>query len=623
MANGARASLVKAKGEGGLILLGRLRAFCCLAVALALSACATAEKRRTYTPLPPPASAWSPDPLPIPKPTLALQAAPRLLPDAVTVLIQQAEAFYASGMEDYRAGNFEKARAKFDQAVSVLLESKLDLSADDRLNAEFNKVVEDIHGLEVSGLENSETPPGRREVTAPIDSIANLTFPVDPQVKERAQLELQAVQSDLPLVSNDYVDGVLTYFQGRGRGFIERILKRLGAYQPIFSDALRQQGLPQDLVYLAASESAFNPFAVSKARCVGIWQFSLGTGTMYGLKKNRWVDEREDPVKSTDAAARHLKDLYNTFGDWYLAMAAYDSGPLTVQRAIEKTGYVDYWKLRSLHALPRETENYVPIFLATALIGKDPKTYGFDVAPDPPLDVDQMVVTEPTDLRLIAQLIDRPVDELIQLNPSLLRWTTPANDPEFKLNLPAGAGEVFQKAVAAIPTNKRIWWRSYKVEGSETMATIAKKYRISTVALAEANGIDRDAELEAGARLVLPLAPGNESSLQRVRDRGPRRAVAYRVRSGDTLELVADRFDVTPYQIRQWNHLGTSSLLPGKTLKVYVAGGGSKPRHSQHRTGPAQKSVAKKKTPTRRNPNAARQPKAAAQSAALSAKAGQ
>lgn len=602
--------------------MGRLRAHCCLAVAVALSACATAEKRQAFKPPPPPTSAWSPDPLPIPKPTLALQAAPRLLSDTDTVLIQQAEAFYASGMEDYRAGNFEKARAKFDQAVSVLLESKLDLSADDRLNAEFNKLVEDIHGVEVSGLENSEAPPERREVPAPIDSIANLTFPVDPQVKERAQLELQAVQSDLPLISNDYVDGVLTYFQGRGRGFIERILKRLGTYQPIFSDALRKQGLPQDLVYLAASESAFNPFAVSRMRCVGIWQFSLGTGTMYGLKKNRWVDEREDPVKSTDAAARHLKDLYNTFGDWYLAMAAYDSGPLTVQRAIEKTGFADYWKLRSLHALPRETENYVPIFLATALIGKDPKTYGFDVAPDPPLNVDQVVIDEPTDLRLIAQLIDHPVEELIQLNPSLQRWTTPANDPDFKLNLPAGAGDVFQKAVAAIPPNKRIWWRSYKVEGSETMATIAKKYRISTVALAEANGIDRDADLETGARLVLPLAPGNESSLQRVRDRGPRRAVAYRVRTGDTLELVADRFDVTPYQIRQWNHLGTSSLLPGRTLKVYVGGRSSGQRRIQHRAGSAPKTAAKKKTPARKAPTTTGQPKADAKSAALSATAG-
>ena len=519
-------------------------------------------------------------------------------------------------MKDYRAGDFEAARQKFDQAVSLLLESKYDLTADDRLGAEFDKLVEDIHGLDVASQESSESPNAHREVPAPIESIANLTFPVDPQVKERAEQELKSVHSDLPLISNDFVDGVLTYFQGRGRGFIEKVLKRRGEYDPILSAALSKEGLPHDLIYLAAGESAFNPMAVSKARCVGIWQFALGTGAMYGLKKDPWVDDRRDPVKSSEAAARHLKDLYHTFGDWYLAMAAYDSGPMVVQRAVEKTGYADYWTLRSLHALPRETENYVPIFLATALIGKDPKAYGFDVDGDPPLNVDRVLMSEPTDLRLVAQLIDHPIEELIQLNPSLLRWTTPANNPDFQLNLPAGTGDVFQKAVAAIPSDKRIWWRAYKVEGSETLASVAKKYRISTVALAQANGLNRDTELEAGARLVLPLSPGSTSSLQRVRERGTyaSRPIAYRVRSGDTVELIADRFDVTAYQLRHWNHLATSSkLTPGKTLRVYVASvGRSGARPRQHRTAPAP-SVARK--PTKKRPSGRRTTRAVSPSA--------
>ncbi len=543
------------------------------------------------------------------------------------MLIQQAEALYAAGMVDYRAGNFEKARQKFDQAVSVMLESKLNLSADDRLNAEFNKLVEDVHSLEVASLESYEALNGHREVPAPIDSIATLTFPVDPQVKERAEEELRSVHSDLPLVSNDFVNGVLTYFQGRGRGFIERVLKRRGTYDPILSEALNKEGLPHDLIYLAAGESAFNPMAVSRMRCVGIWQFALGTGALYGLKKDRWVDERKDPVKSSLAAARHLKDLYNTFGDWFLAMAAYDSGPMVVQRAVEKTGYADYWKLRSLHALPRETENYVPIFLATALIGKDPQAYGFQVDSDPPLNVDRVVVSEPTDLRLIAQLIDHPVEDLIQLNPSLLRWTTPANDPEFQLTLPAGTGDALQKAIAAIPGGKRIWWRAYKVEGSETVASIAKKYRISTVALAAANGIERDTELEAGARLVLPLAAGSEASLQRVHERGPRRAVAYRVRDGDTVEMIADRFDVTAYQIRQWNHLKTNSkLTPGKSLRVYVAGGGtSRARRSPPSAAAAHNaghSAAKKKPSRRSTTKAPSRSQRATEATAISTPAG-
>ena len=457
---------------------------------------------------------------------------------------------------------------------------------------------------------------GRKDVPAPIESIAKLTFPVDPRVKQRVQQELQSVHSDLPLVSNDLVDGVMTYYLGRGRGFIQVILKRLGTYDPIFSDALSKEGLPHDLVYLAAGESAFNPFAVSNKRCVGIWQFSAGTAAMYGLKKDRWVDERVDPEKSTRAAAHHLKDLYNTFGDWYLAMAAYDSGPMTVQRAIEKTGYADFWMLRKLHALPRETENYVPIFLATALIAKDPKAFGFDVAPDPPLAADHVVVTEPTDLRLVAELIDHPVEELVPLNPSLLRWTTPANDPAFTLNLPAGTGAIFEQAVASIPSDKRIWWRSHKVDGGETVSSIAQKYRISTVALARANGIDSDSELEQGARLVLPLAPGKDSSLQRIHAREPRRAVNYRIRSGDTLELIADRFDVTPYQIRQWNNLKSSHLVPGKSLRVFRAGGGSSStRRTRRRSKPSHAAVAKGKTARGKNSHAANALSFSAQSA--------
>jgi len=211
---------------------------------------------------------------------------------------------------------------------------------------------------------------------------------------------------------------VLTYFQGHGQGFISRVLQRVGLYQPVISQILHEEGVPQDLIYLAAAESSFNPFALSSAGAKGIWQFMLGRGMEYGLRRDIWVDEREDPVKSTRAAARHLRDLYKMFGDWYLAMAAYNCGPVNVQKAIEKTGYVDFWTLRRIHALPRETENYVPIIVATALIAKTPKAYGFDVQPDAPLTTDQTVVTAPTDIRLVAQLIDRSPEELLRLNPA-------------------------------------------------------------------------------------------------------------------------------------------------------------------------------------------------------------
>jgi len=587
---------------------------CCLGTAVLLSGCATTPKRTAVVQVPAP---------PPPLETLPLKATDRILPpemasapDAAEVLLKQVDDSYQAGMSDYRAGNLEKAKAAFDQALSTLLESDLDIQGDDRLSSEFNKIVENVYTAEGASLEHGDSLSPHNYEPAPLDSFSGLTFPVDPRVTQQAQEELKSVHSDLPLVSNEFVDGVLTYLQNRGRKYIDTVLRRGGLYQQIIHDELQSQGLPQDLIYIAAGESAFNPFAVSNKACVGIWQFYLGTGVLYGLKKDRWVDERKDPVKSSAAAARHLKDLYQTFGDWFLAMAAYDSGPLTVQRAIEKTGYADYWVLRKLHALPAETENYVPVFLATLLIAKDPKAYGFDTQPEPPLAVDRVTVVTPTDLRLVAQLIDHPVGDLINLNPSLQRWTTPGNNPEFALNLPPGTKDVFEKNIALIPPDKRIWWRAHKVAEGETLAGIAKQFRLSPLALADVNQLTPGASPVEGAHLVVPMAPGKDSSLVRVRERTARRLTHYRVRAGDTLDLIADHFDVTPYQIRRWNNLKSSQLAPGTSLRLYVlaeesssarpsrAKGSAKTSHAsaKKKSNVAKPVLAKKHPPASGNP---------------------
>ena len=485
------------------------------------------------------------------------------------MLVHTVDDLYDSGMADYREGNLEEAKKKFDQALETLLQSNLDVRSDKRLRSEFNKVVENVYGAEVAALERGDLLTQTYE-PAPIESFAGLTFPVDPRVKQRVQQELKSVRSDLPLVSNDYVDGVLTYFQGRGREFVEKILQRVGQYRPMIEEVLREEGVPKDLIYLAAAESAFNPFAVSRAGAKGIWQFMRGTGKLYGLKGDRWVDERQDPVKSTQAAAKHLKDLYQQFGDWYLAMAAYDSGPLTVQRAIEKTGYADYWTLRKLGALPRETENYVPIFIATALIAKDPKSYGFDVQEDPALRPDQVVISTPTDLRLIAQLIDHPVGDLVRLNPSLLRWTTPTNDPQFVLYLPPGSRDKYEQTIAAIPADKRIWWRVHKVSEGDTLASVARKFHLSLGTLAEVNQMNREDPLEVGSYVVLPFAAGRMSSLLRGWSSGPGGAIYYRIRRGDTLSGIARRFGVSTRQIQAWNGMRGSRIIAGQTLRLRV-----------------------------------------------------
>ncbi|HVB28964.1 MAG TPA: LysM peptidoglycan-binding domain-containing protein [Terriglobia bacterium] len=539
--------------------------FLILAVVTVWGSCGSGNRKVAVSP--PTSKVPPPESLPVQPQASSVPEVKPKPPDPATVLISQVDAIYNEGLKDYHAGKLEQAKQDFDKALSLLLESGMDVQSDSRLNAEFDKLVENTYGLEASASANGDTLSQHDYEPPPIESFAGLTFPVDPRVRQRAERELISVRSDLPLVSNDYVAGFLTYFQNHGQGYIEKILTRVGMYQPMISSILRKYGLPQDLIYMAAAESGFNPLAVSRAGATGIWQFMASRAREYGLKLNQYEDQREDPLRSTDAAARHLRDLYKEFGDWYLAMAAYDAGPMNVQRAIERTGYANYWKLRELHALPEETQNYVPIFIATALIGKDPRAYGFDVQPDPPLDPDPVTVTVPTDLRLVAELIDQPVKELERLNPSLLTWATPGDQSQYVLNLPRGTRNLYEKRIAAVPPAKRVWWRAVKVEQADTLSAIARKYRVTRTALAEANHLDPGDDPEIGAHLILPLPPGREPLYRR-----GERLSHYRIRRGDTLGAIAARFHVTVASLRRWNHLRGSQIAAGRTLQVFGHG---------------------------------------------------
>src|SRR5207253_8988682 len=228
-------------------------------------------------------------------------------------------------------------------------------------------------------------------------------------------------------------------------------LERSGQYHAMIQRVLKDEGVPQDLIFLAQAESGFHPLAVSRVGARGMWQFMGSRARGYGLQRSWWVDERQDPEKATHAAARHLKDLYNQFGDWYLAMAAYNSGPGTVQNAVKRTGYADFWELYRRNVLPRETRNYVPIILAVTIMAKNPAQYGLDrVVPSKPVPSDTVMIDYPVDLRLVAQCVDAPPSELQDLNPSMLRMTSPKGQ-QFELHLPAGSKEKYLSAIAAIP----------------------------------------------------------------------------------------------------------------------------------------------------------------------------
>jgi len=536
-----------------------------ISAAIALGSCSSGRKRPAVslpTPVVPP-----PAILPVrPQAPLASITKPKP-PDPQTVLISKVEDIYSEGMKEYHAGNLQEAKQDFDKALSLLLESGMDVQNSGQLKAEFDKLVETTYGLEASASANGDALSQHEYEPPPIESFAGLTFPVDPNVRQRAERELISVRSDIPLATNDYVAGFLTYFQNGGQGYIEKILSRVGMYQPMISRILRKYGLPQDLIYMAAGESGFSPLAVSSAGATGMWQFMGARARDYGLKMNQYQDQREDPLKSTDAAARHLRDLYQEFGDWYLAMAAYDAGPGAIQKAIERTGYANFWKLRELHALPQETQNYVPIFIATALIAKDPRAYGFEIQPDPPTDSDQVTVTVPTDLRLVAELIDQPPKDLEQLNPSLLTWATPLDESQFVINLPHGTKDLYEQRIGEVPPEKRVSWRAVKVEQADTLDAIARKYRITRSKLAQANHLDGGDDPEVGAYLILPLPPGREPAYRRGR------YFRYRIRQGDTLGGIARRFHVTVSSLRTWNHLRGSRIIVGRTLHVFAHGG--------------------------------------------------
>ena len=331
---------------------------------------------------------------------------------------------------------------------------------------------------------------------------------------------------------------------------------------------LKQEGVPQDLIYLAQAESGFHPLALSRAGARGMWQFMAGRASGYGLQRNWWLDDRQDPEKATRAAARHLKDLYNQFGDWYLAMAAYNSGPGTVQSAVQRTGYADFWQLYRRGVLPTETRNYVPIILAVTIMAKNPAQYGLDrLTPELPLKADRVEIKYPVDLRLVAECADTSVATLQELNPSLLRMTTP-KDGSFSLALPAGSAEKFQQAIAAIPKDMRVWWRYHKVNRGETLAAIARQYHTTSVAIAEVNNM-REGDLEAESKLIIPVAPGRRGAGEVGEVAYSKHPTLYKVRKGDTVLSIADDFAVPAAKVRQWNHLRGNQARAGNSLRIY------------------------------------------------------
>src|SRR6266481_6315096 len=488
------------------------------ATLLATLACQSAQKSSSFMP---PAQAQAPSLVaasspPDPhqqkpaasatKPQSKQQVPQALEVDPVADLIARVEKEYQSGQDNYRAGHLEAAKQNFDSAFNQLLGSgfdlRSDLNGDDRLQRELDRILEGINGLELAALQQGDGFAEQKSEPAPIDEANELTPAVDQNVKAKAEAEIKSTRSGLPLVMTDQVAGYINYYSNRGRSTLERALARSGRYEDMIRRTLQEEGVPQELIYLAQAESGFHPLAVSRAGARGMWQFMGSRAKGYGLERSWWVDDRQDPEKATRAAAHHLKDLYNQFGDWYLAMAAYNSGPGGVQSAVRRTGYADFWELYKRNVLPKETRNYVPIILAVTIMAKNPAQYGLDnIVPEQPVPYDMVKIDYSVDIRLVAQCLDVSPATLQDLNPSLLRLSTP-KDQAFELHLPAGTREKYLAAIEPIPPPMRVWWRYHEVAEGETLVSIARTYRTSLQAIEQENRLQLDDELRPDSKLI-------------------------------------------------------------------------------------------------------------------------
>jgi len=513
---------------------------------------------------------------------LTKEDSPPKIENKISNIIAAAEEYHASGEIAYQMGHLKKARHYFDKSIDTILSSGIDLTATAELKEKYLQFVEDIYAKEMEWLQQGDGFTETRTEPALIDELVevNLNNKNSEVLRSSEAIEgsTKTVSYDIPMVANKYVLACIELFKNERRAEIEAGLKRSGKYLPMIKEIFRQEGLPLDLAYMALVESGYKPQALSRARAKGIWQFIRSTGRLYGLDVNWWVDERSDPEKATRAAAKHLKDLYQQFGDWYLAMASYNGGANRIERAIKRLKTKDFWQIASTMYIKRETKNYVPAVLAAIIISRNPRSFGFYLDLEEPIKYDKVILKSCTDLRVIAECSQTSIQKIIELNPELRRLMTPVGYRDYEIKIPAGTKEKFLKALSSIPESKRIAWRRHIVRSGESLSLIAARYRTSINAICQANNIRNRHFIRAGRSLLIPIGPvgGRSYSVWRApktryaRDYKKGQRIDYRVRRGDSLYKIALRYGTNVNSIKKWNNLVSDILHPGKKLVIWA-----------------------------------------------------
>jgi len=508
---------------------------------------------------------------------------------------------FQNGESNFKEGNFDRARREYDRAIDVILESGIDIRTTPSLRQHYTRLIETIHQRQmtlIAAAPVSEPAQPTEVVTAekdqgrgfgtqvftpsPLDELAKIDLSVDETAgvtEEDARKSVVDARVDFGFRPNALIQSYINYYQGRGRGTMEQGLRRSGRFMSMARQIFREEGVPQDLVWLCQVESAWSPVAQSWAAAVGLWQFIAGTGTRFGLQIDAWVDERCSFEKATRASARYLRFLADRFdGNWELAMAAYNTGENRIDSAIAKSGYADFWEIYDRGLIPRETRNYVPNILATIIIAKNPTRYGFSVTPEPALTYDYVKVNNLVDLRLVADATQASPDLINALNPELKRGVTPPGT-DYLLRVPAGKGRELQSALSRIPVEKRASWRMMMASADDSFESIARRTGLPVRLLEEVNG----GAIPADGKVIIPanssvrnvVLTSSRTDREKSRDASAGRTrgkvITYRVRSGETLGDIAGRYNTSVGAITSLNGIGRSSKLRiGQALRVPV-----------------------------------------------------
>lgn len=443
-----------------------------------------------------------------------------------------------------------------------------DMNIDDKNEFDrFEKTLVDIYTSRLMTLKASDVSITAEKLR---HDVTQLVEPIEVEIGNSKYTVLDDRDGHIPIVTNKKVEQFIYYFQTKGKKQFQIYLDRRAVYGDMIQDILKQYSLPEELIYLAMIESGLNPKAHSRANASGMWQFIYGTGIRYNLNRNWYVDERRDPRKATHAASQYLTDLYKQFDNWYLALAAYNAGSGRITRAKRLHQTSDFWQL---HSLPRETRNYVPLFLATTIIGKDPVKYGFKSPQNDPWKYDVVEIEKSADLSILAQSAGISLSTLRKYNPELRQSATPTKS--YNLRLPIGKKDLFEKKYAALPESKRFapQYITHRVRSGENLGSISRKYRVSIHNIAAVNKIRNRHKIKVGQVLTIPVRGGTKvsySSASSIQPSGAKKEV-YTVKKGDTLGQIADNYRVQARQIRSWNGIKYGQyIFPGQKIILWL-----------------------------------------------------